>query len=270
MTNILNKDENKKYYIYILLNPFKQGNFKYGTLEFNYEPYYVGRGKYRSNGRDRVYEHFHKNSEKVYKSNKYKHNLINKIKKEKKEYLFKIFQIDLSIGEANLLEVKLIDEIGRYYLKCGPLLNATDGGDGASGYKWSDERKRKFSESMMGDKNHFYSKEHSTETKIKMSCNTSFRRPEVREKMRKSKTFKNGINPRKGVDRNDLSEKSIESIKDKLGIKIVQKSMEGDVIKIWRSASDAAIEMCVGKSAIYNCLKGISNSSCGFLWEYFT
>jgi hypothetical protein len=36
------------------------------------------------------------------------------------------------------------------------------------GNKWSEERKIKFSESRMGDKNPFYNKEHSLETRLKM------------------------------------------------------------------------------------------------------
>jgi hypothetical protein len=32
------------FYTYIYLDPRKPGNFKYGKYEFNYEPFYVGKG----------------------------------------------------------------------------------------------------------------------------------------------------------------------------------------------------------------------------------
>jgi hypothetical protein len=56
-TSLNNKDEdivssllknrvtNKEYYVYVLLDPRKEGSFNYNGFSFNYEPFYVGFGK---------------------------------------------------------------------------------------------------------------------------------------------------------------------------------------------------------------------------------
>jgi hypothetical protein len=34
----------KKYYVYAFLDKSKPGNFNYGDLKFDYEPFYIGKG----------------------------------------------------------------------------------------------------------------------------------------------------------------------------------------------------------------------------------
>jgi hypothetical protein len=133
-------------------------------------PYYVGKG---SNGR--AYDKRHAVS----------------IPKDKSNIVF--LESNLSENKAFEIEKFLIGYYGRIDLGTGILRNRTDGGEGSSGYKWSNESKSKMSVSMKGknkgekcywygktgkshpmygktgEKNSMYGKQHSIETKEKFS-----------------------------------------------------------------------------------------------------
>jgi len=76
----------------------------------------------------------------------------------KTDYSIEIIADDLSWEDAKELEIFLISLYGRRNLGTGTLVNMTDGGDGTLG-----------SISQIGDKNGFYGKTHSNETKEKLS-----------------------------------------------------------------------------------------------------
>lgn len=86
-------------------------------------PIYVGRGKGK-----RLYDHL-----KIVKSRKKPHPFYHKLKKILangfKPKIYKVKE-NLSVNQANDLEIKLIKKIGRKDLKKGSLLNLSDGGDG--------------------------------------------------------------------------------------------------------------------------------------------
>lgn len=146
----------KKCYVYCYLNPLKPGNFIYNTLigdvEFDFEPFYIGKGSNK-----RYLDHLnYPNKDK----NDFKQNVINKIIKESnKAPLIQFVKKELSSEEALLLEINLISSIGRRSLKKGPLTNLTDGGEGTSGLKFTDELKERWSElakkrAKFGSENH--------------------------------------------------------------------------------------------------------------------
>lgn len=126
----------KKYYVYVYLDTRKEGIFTYGDYIFDNEPFYIGKGK-----NDRYKEHLKEC--RLNKDTTHKSNLIKKIIRNGGYPEVILIDNLLTETEALELEVLLIKLIGRYDLKSGPLTNKTDGGDGISGYKWTDEQKER-------------------------------------------------------------------------------------------------------------------------------
>ncbi len=154
-----------KYYVYIHLR-----------LD-NGKPFYVGKGKDR-----RAFSKMGRNT--------YWNNVVNK------------YGYDIIIIENNLINEDALDREIYWIKRIGRenLVNMTDGGEGSDGFKhtpetilklknmepkfgkdngnfgggnWSEESKNRFSEyqkiNMLGDKNPFYGKKHSDETKKHLS-----------------------------------------------------------------------------------------------------
>ena len=126
------------YYVYIYLDSRKPGKFVYGEFEFDYEPFYVGKGK-----GDRFRRHLF-----FYK--KYKTHFYLKLKKIIEEgfqpIILKHFE-ELTEEESFLKERNLIEIIGRE-ISGGPFVNQSDGGEGQSGFKHKLETRTKISESL--------------------------------------------------------------------------------------------------------------------------
>ena len=166
------------FYTYIYLDTRKPGNYKYGDYLFDYEPMYVGKGK-----NTRWKDHW----------NYYGDWLGYKIRHIKECGLDPkvIFQgKDLDEQSAFDLEIELITIIGRIDLGTGPLVNLTSGGEGVAGQLLSEKTKKKISESHKGEKNHFYGKHHSVESKKKMSKSSKGKICSQETKMKMSETRK--------------------------------------------------------------------------------
>jgi len=112
------------FYVYIYLDPRKSGLFEYGKYKFDYEPFYVGKGK-----DDRINDK--KNDHCEYKINKIKRLGFETIRMKIIENLEENYSFEV--------EKELIKLIGKENLKEGPLTNLVDGGDGTSGYKFKKE-----------------------------------------------------------------------------------------------------------------------------------
>lgn len=112
------------YYVYLYLNPLKEGKFCFGKTIVKYEPFYVGKGKgNRLNIHNKIID----------KHNKLKQHVINKIKSNNKNPIIIMPYKNISEYSAFRLERYFIGEIGRRDLGLGTLTNLTNGGEGSSG-----------------------------------------------------------------------------------------------------------------------------------------
>lgn len=121
--------EETVFYVYALLDPRKPGNFSYGEFVFEYEPFYIGKGK-----GTRCYCHI---QEAINHPERKSHKL-NKIRKilleSNTDPKVVLVKEHLSELDAFNLEKSLIQEIGfhmgeSYGCKVGPLTNKTPGGE---------------------------------------------------------------------------------------------------------------------------------------------
>lgn len=130
----------KIFYNYVLLNPKKQGKYKYNELEFNNEPFYVGKGY-----KDRVFEHYkawHLKTD----TNIEKQELIKLLNDEC--FIPDYIILNESTNEDFVLEqeISLILKIGRKINNKGPLLNKNAGGEGNKGRFIKNSTRQKLSD----------------------------------------------------------------------------------------------------------------------------
>ena len=140
-----------------------------------------------------VYKHTKKNSKEVFyigigkdetrsrvtsKRSDYWNNIVKKY-----GYDIEILFTDLTIDEACEKEVELIKKYGRRDLGKGSLVNLTDGGEGPTGHKHSEETKMKIGEAS---KKRIYKKgyKHSEEAKKKIAEANRNRSEETRQKLK--------------------------------------------------------------------------------------
>lgn len=173
----MEKENDKVYYIYAILDTSKPGEFIYNELRFEYEPFYIGKGT-----EERFVSTL--NDKRVFKASK-----IKSIRSKGLEpIVIKIFE-NITNLESITIEIDLIKLIGRRDLGLGPLTNLTDGGDGRlnsqhteetikkiseskkgiPGSKHSEETKKYLSDINSGENNPFYGKKHSDEVRKKQS-----------------------------------------------------------------------------------------------------
>jgi hypothetical protein len=127
------------HYIYVYLNPLKSGSFCYDKHHFDYEPFYIGKGK-DTRYLNHLVEKISCNAHKFYTINKiYEHDL--------QPIIIKLYD-NITQYTAFRLERLLIKIIGRRDLNKGPLTNLTDGGEGTSGYKMTDEQRQKIKKAL--------------------------------------------------------------------------------------------------------------------------
>jgi hypothetical protein len=168
-------------------------------------PFYIGLGT------DSNYTRAHQRKSR----NLHWHNVV-----KNSEYRVEIMLDDLSFEEACAKEIELISLYGRINTCQGTLVNWTDGGQGTLGWRhevgyWKgkslpESMRKNLSEVAklrVGEKNPFYGKNHSKETKEKLrqsrlgSTLTEETKLKIKKSLKNSEAFKNRVNPgRLGAD----------------------------------------------------------------------
>jgi len=106
-------------YVYVMLDPTKKGEYVFNNYSFEYEPFYVGKGRYL-----RIESHFTKSSlsKKSPKNEKIKYLLSQNI-----DPIVVVISDNLPNLVAHNIENILIKKIGRKDLNEGTLLNRIGG-----------------------------------------------------------------------------------------------------------------------------------------------
>jgi hypothetical protein len=175
-----------KFCVYVFLDPRKHGKYEYGDGDFNfdYEPIYVGKG---TNNRPKRHLFLYKN----YNTRFYQK--LKSISNKGYEIIFKVIKDNLTEYEAFREEVRVLSIIKRIE-SGGPLLNLTDGGEGQSGYKHTEESKKKISNSIRNNvewQNYMKSEEFSKKVSKGLMGHVGYgkgipRSQEVRDKIKDS------------------------------------------------------------------------------------
>lgn len=183
------------------------------------EPFYIGIG----------YNKNYSRANSIHGRNRYWKNIVNKF-----GYEIQILIDDLTWEEACVKEKEFIKLYGRIDLGLGSLVNLTDGGDGAIGYKHPIESLLKIGEKSKG---RVKSPEQIEKWKNKMNFEKS---TEVREKIRQTLTGKKHTlerieNQRKSHLGKKLTEETKEKLRQNMLKRAPYKFTPEDLIKLSES-----------------------------------
>ena len=200
------------FYVYVYLDPRKPGEYIYGDLQFDYEPFYVGEGKGK-----RDTQHLRDLFRKGSKKTTYKDNKLKAILKENLTPIILHIADGLSQQEAWDLEIRKIAQIGRICTKEGPLTNLHEGGCGGTQPEEVLERVSKIisqrhKEGRYDEKN---ARPVSKETRAKQSLAHQGKIPSKETIMKRVATRAGYTH---SEETRELIKGSLEKIKDKLAL----------------------------------------------------
>jgi group I intron endonuclease len=261
------------YYVYVLLDSSKKGDYVYSKYTFEYEPFYIGKGRGKRI-KDTLYDH-----------SPFKRNKISKLKRNGIEIISLKIKEGLSNEEAIFNEIELISIVGRRDLKKGPLVNNTDGGDGrinsfhsdevkekisksrkgkAVGWKHSEETLKIMSDNQKGEKNGFYGKKHSLKTKKEQSERVSGLSHPMFGKKHNKETIDVLIKHRK----ENISNEKIKEACQKFNKSVLMYDLELNFISEFKSVKEASENTGINESIISKCCRGDIKSPTRYFFKY--
>lgn len=258
-----------EFYVYVYLDPRKKCNINFKNINFEYEPFYIGRGKgYRKQ------QHL---QPKKLMNNTIKSNKILKIRKLNLEPIIITLEENISYKKSIGLEMELIEKFGRIDNKTGILTNMTDGGEGFKNVIFTEETKKKMSIKAKGTKT--YSNNGMSKIVGKYNLNGDFiqKYNSLREASEKNNTTISNISScARGISNTAVGHiwKYLgKSYNPKIKVenkdrrrKVYQYNLNGDFVEEWESVSKAEKENNI-RHISCACL-GKINFSGGYQWRY--
>ena len=173
-----------------------------------------------------------------------------------------IIASNLTKEEADNFEKLLIKKLNTMNPEYG--YNCTSGGSNGAP---SEETRKRQSEARKGEKSHMYGKHLSEETKEKIG--KAHRGKVVSEETKKklSESHKGKNHPNYGKHRSDETKKKIREAQKMH--KVIQYSLQGELIRIWNCMTDAGKELGIDISNILKCCKGKRPNAGGYVWKDF-
>jgi group I intron endonuclease len=242
----------------MFLDNTKPGKFVYEDLEFEFEPFYIGKGS-----NNRINDSFKEGN--YYNHKTYKSNKINFILKNGGDVIkYKIYD-HLTNEESCELEIETIRKIGRKDLNFGPLTNLTDGGDGWSNSIHTKETKEYLRQINIGENNPMYGKTHTEKVREEHSLRVSgmnhpmFGKKHDPDTIQKIKDKRNAV-----VNQEEISRKSAEFNSKK----VLQFTLDGEFIKEFNSIKEASNELDLSESLIGKTCRGVVKNPKKFLFKF--
>ena len=175
---------------------------------------------------------------------------------------------NLTKEEANNFEKLLIQKLKSNNREFG--YNITIGGDGVAGVKHTKEWCEQHSKDIQGENNPMYGKKHTEETLQKISAsrtgkcvgkdNPFYGKHHTQESIKKLLDSRSWYKP---------SMDSIMKTAEKNKKPIVQiNKYTNEIIKIFPSTKDAAIELGLDRGSITKCCQHKRKTVGGYIWEY--
>jgi hypothetical protein len=276
------------FYVYIYLDPRKNGVFNYLQIDksFEFEPFYIGKGR-----GNRINMGIKESKKDYYKNRKIR----SMIKDGYFPIALKIFE-NLTEKESFEKEIYLIKVIGRMDLSLGPLCNLTDGGEGTTNItpgwkkvlrkpviqikdglqimeynsiKEASEKtgiiKQNISSALTGrykTAGGFEWKYKNESDKLQGHLKTEFKMPNHSESTR----LKMSKSAKRGEDHHMKKKIGKDNPRSR---KVIQKGLDGKIIKMWDSLQDIKRDLGFSPSNICRCCKGEVKRIGGFLWDYY-
>lgn len=257
------------FYIYAYCDPrYVSEVYQYQDFVFPCKPFYIGKGK------DRRYRQHLQNC--MLSDNSIKSNTILKIKKEGLEpNIIKIYT-DLDEKTAFEFERNLILYFGRLDIGTGILTNFTNGGEGFSGFIFTDDTKKKMSEKAKGTKTYSNNGQSKIVEKMDLEGNSLAIFSSLREAGEKSGIcFKTISSCCRGVTKTAGGFKwrylgrsynpPIKKEKSSKSKTVYQYNLEGAFISDWSSVSEVERTLKIGHVSCA-CL-GKINFTGGYQWS---